>query len=191
MTIIPRAMTIAGSDSGGGAGIPGRPEGIRSPGRVRHVRHNKPSPPKNTLGVTDVMEIPPSLVESQIDAIVPDIGADAVKTGMLSQLGDHPGRRPKGEGTPPPQPRGRSSHGSQERRPPSSERTPWTRCGHCSSHWPPWLRRTYPRPRRSRVARCGDVDGAREAAKQIVAMGARAVVGQGRTPRRPRFRHLL
>ncbi len=39
---------------------------------------------QNTIGVTDALELPTSLIRSQIDAIVTDIGADAVKTGMLS-----------------------------------------------------------------------------------------------------------
>ena len=76
-------MTIAGSDSGGGAGIQADLKAFAAQG-VYGTSVVAAVTAQNTLGVTEVMEMPASLVESQIDAIVPDIGADAVKTGMLS-----------------------------------------------------------------------------------------------------------
>jgi hydroxymethylpyrimidine/phosphomethylpyrimidine kinase len=83
MTTIPCAMTIAGSDSGGGAGIQAdlktfAAHGVYGTSAIAAITS------QNTLKVTDVLELPTSLVASQIDAILSDIGADAVKTGMLS-----------------------------------------------------------------------------------------------------------
>ncbi len=82
-TSVPRAMTIAGSDSGGGAGIQADLKTFAALG-VYGTSALTAITAQNTLGVTDVLELPTSLIESQIDAILPDIGADAVKTGMLS-----------------------------------------------------------------------------------------------------------
>ena len=80
---VPRAMTIAGSDSGGGAGIQADLKTFAALG-VYGTSALTAITAQNTLGVTDVMELPTPLIESQIDAIVSDIGTDAVKTGMLS-----------------------------------------------------------------------------------------------------------
>ena len=80
---VPRAMTIAGSDSGGGAGIQADLKTFAALG-VYGTSALTAITAQNTLGVTDVLELPTTLIESQIDAIVSDIGADAVKTGMLS-----------------------------------------------------------------------------------------------------------
>ena len=82
-TTVPRAMTIAGSDSGGGAGIQADLKTFAALG-VYGTSALTAITAQNTLGVMDVMELPTTLIESQIDAIVSDIGADAVKTGMLS-----------------------------------------------------------------------------------------------------------
>ena len=76
-------MTIAGSDSGGGAGIQADLKSFAAMG-VYGTSAITAITAKNTLGVTDVLELPTSLIESQIDAIVSDIGSDSVKTGMLS-----------------------------------------------------------------------------------------------------------
>ena len=78
-----RAMTIAGSDSGGGAGIQADLKTFAAHG-VYGTSALTAITSQNTRGVTDVLELPASLIESQIDAIVSDIGADVVKTGMLS-----------------------------------------------------------------------------------------------------------
>ena len=80
---IPRALTIAGSDSGGGAGIQADLKTFAALG-VYGTSALTAITAQNTLGVTDVLELPTTLIESQIDAIVSDIGTDAVKTGMLS-----------------------------------------------------------------------------------------------------------
>ncbi|MDP6453126.1 MAG: bifunctional hydroxymethylpyrimidine kinase/phosphomethylpyrimidine kinase [SAR202 cluster bacterium] len=81
--VIARAMTIAGSDSGGGAGIQADLKSFAALG-VYGTSAITAITAQNTLGVTDVLELSTSLIESQIDAIVSDIGTDAVKTGMLS-----------------------------------------------------------------------------------------------------------
>ena len=83
MSAVPRAMTIAGSDSGGGAGIQADLKAFAAMG-VYGTSVLTAITAQNTLGVADVMELPVSLVRSQIDAVVTDIGTDAVKTGMLS-----------------------------------------------------------------------------------------------------------
>ncbi len=78
-----RAMTIAGSDSGGGAGIQADLKTFAALG-VYGTSAITAVTAQNTLGVTAVEELPVSLIQSQIDAIISDVGADAVKTGMLS-----------------------------------------------------------------------------------------------------------
>ena len=79
----PRAMTIAGSDSGGGAGIQADLKTFAALG-VYGTSALTAITAQNTVAVTDVHEIPTSTIEAQIEAILTDIGADAVKTGMLS-----------------------------------------------------------------------------------------------------------
>ena len=80
---IPRAMTVAGSDSGGGAGIQADLKTFAALG-VYGTSAITAITAQNTLGVADALEMPVSLIEAQMDAIISDIGADAVKTGMLS-----------------------------------------------------------------------------------------------------------
>ncbi len=79
----PRAMTIAGSDSGGGAGIQVDLKTFAALG-VYGTSAITAITAQDTLHVADVLELPHRLVAAQIDAIMGDIGADAVKTGMLS-----------------------------------------------------------------------------------------------------------
>jgi hydroxymethylpyrimidine/phosphomethylpyrimidine kinase len=76
-------MTIAGSDSGGGAGIQADLKTFSAFG-VYGTSAITAITAQNTQSVTQVLELPPDLVAAQIDAIVSDIGADAVKTGMLA-----------------------------------------------------------------------------------------------------------
>jgi hydroxymethylpyrimidine/phosphomethylpyrimidine kinase len=80
---IPRAMTIAGSDSGGGAGIQADLKTFTVLG-VFGTSAITALTAQNTTGVTGVVEMAPDFVAEQIDAIMSDIGADAAKTGMLS-----------------------------------------------------------------------------------------------------------
>ena len=83
MTRPPTAMTIAGSDSGGGAGIQADLKTFAALG-VYGTSAITAITAQNTLGVTAIHEVPTDVIASQIQAILSDIGADAVKTGMLS-----------------------------------------------------------------------------------------------------------
>ena len=80
---IPKAMTIAGSDSGGGAGIQADLKTFAALG-VYGASTLTAITAQNTVAVTSVHELPVDLIAAQIDAVVTDIGVDAVKTGMLS-----------------------------------------------------------------------------------------------------------
>jgi hydroxymethylpyrimidine/phosphomethylpyrimidine kinase len=80
---VPRALTIAGSDSGGGAGIQADLKTFSALG-VYGMSALTAITAQNTTGVYAVPEVPPEVVAAQIDAVVTDIGVDAAKTGMLS-----------------------------------------------------------------------------------------------------------
>jgi len=77
------ALTIAGSDSGGGAGIQADLKTFSALG-VFGMSAITAITAQNTTAVTAVFELPPDLVAAQIDAVLTDIGADAVKTGMIA-----------------------------------------------------------------------------------------------------------
>ena len=77
------ALTIAGSDSGGGAGIQADLKTFAALG-VHGTSAVTAITAQNTLGVTAVHEIPPAIVVAQIDAVAADLGVAAAKTGMLS-----------------------------------------------------------------------------------------------------------
>ena len=79
----PRALTIAGSDSGGGAGIQADLKTFAAFG-VYGTSAITAITAQNTVGVRAIHEVPPDMVAAQIDAVLEDIGADAAKTGMLS-----------------------------------------------------------------------------------------------------------
>jgi hydroxymethylpyrimidine/phosphomethylpyrimidine kinase len=76
-------MTIAGSDSGGGAGIQADLKTFQALG-VYGTSTLTAITAQNTVAVTAVHEIPTDVIAAQIDAVVSDIGVDAAKTGMLS-----------------------------------------------------------------------------------------------------------
>jgi hydroxymethylpyrimidine/phosphomethylpyrimidine kinase len=80
---VPRALTIAGSDSGAGAGIQADLKTFAALG-VYGLSAITAITAQNTQGVRAVEEISPAVVEAQIDAVMEDIGADAAKTGMLA-----------------------------------------------------------------------------------------------------------
>lgn len=82
MTTPPRILSIAGSDSGGGAGIQADIKTITMLGGHAMTAICAITA-QNTLGVTAVAAIDPALVAAQIDACASDIGIDAVKIGML------------------------------------------------------------------------------------------------------------
>jgi hydroxymethylpyrimidine/phosphomethylpyrimidine kinase len=79
---IPRALTIAGSDSGGGAGIQADLKAFAAAG-AHGMSAIVALTAQNTVGVTAVHEVPPAFVTAQLDAVFSDIGVDAAKTGML------------------------------------------------------------------------------------------------------------
>ena len=79
----PRALTIAGSDSGGGAGIQADLKTFAALG-VFGTSAITAITAQNTLGVSAVAEVPVQVISDQIEAVVSDIGVCAVKTGMLS-----------------------------------------------------------------------------------------------------------
>ena len=83
MAAIPRVLIIAGSDSGGGAGIQADLKTISALGAFGMTAITALTV-QNTTGVYAVVEMPPELVVHQIEVCVSDIGCDAVKTGMLS-----------------------------------------------------------------------------------------------------------
>jgi hydroxymethylpyrimidine/phosphomethylpyrimidine kinase len=80
--LVPRCITIAGSDSGGGAGIQADLKAFAAAG-VHGMSAIVALTAQNTREVTAVYELPPELVRAQLDAVAGDIGIDAAKTGML------------------------------------------------------------------------------------------------------------
>lgn len=79
---ISRALTIAGSDSGGGAGIQADLKTFAALG-VHGMSAVASVTAQNTVGVYETYDLPPELIAKQIDVVVEDIGVDAAKTGML------------------------------------------------------------------------------------------------------------
>ncbi|MFL5920838.1 MAG: bifunctional hydroxymethylpyrimidine kinase/phosphomethylpyrimidine kinase [Gaiellaceae bacterium] len=80
--MVPRALTIAGSDSGGGAGIQADLKAFAAAG-CHGMSAIVALTAQSTIGVTGVHEVPPALVRAQLEAVFGDIGVDAAKTGML------------------------------------------------------------------------------------------------------------
>ncbi len=78
-----KALTIAGSDSGAGAGIQADLKTFAAFG-VYGTSVITAITAQNTVGVTKILELPADLVAAQLDAVVEDIGAQALKTGMLA-----------------------------------------------------------------------------------------------------------
>src|SRR5256885_3938803 len=81
--MLAKALTIAGSDSGGGAGIQADLKTFAALG-VYGMSAITAITAQNTQGVRDAYDLPIALIEGQIDAVLEDIGVDAAKTGMLS-----------------------------------------------------------------------------------------------------------
>jgi len=80
-----KALTIAGSDSGGGAGIQADLKAFAARG-VYGASVITAITAQNTRGVQGVFELPTDIIAAQLDAVLGDIGADAAKTGMLSSV---------------------------------------------------------------------------------------------------------
>ncbi|MFL5912571.1 MAG: bifunctional hydroxymethylpyrimidine kinase/phosphomethylpyrimidine kinase [Gaiellaceae bacterium] len=97
--MVPRALTIATSDSGGGAGIQADLKAFAAAG-AHGSSVLVALTAQNTRAVTAIHELPPAFVLAQLDAVFDDIGVDAAKTGMLfsrtlietvaAYLRDHP-----------------------------------------------------------------------------------------------------
>jgi hydroxymethylpyrimidine/phosphomethylpyrimidine kinase len=80
---LPVALTIAGSDSGGGAGIQADLKTFAALG-VHGVTALTAVTAQNTVTVREILELPLALIRAQVDIVVEDMGVDAAKTGMLS-----------------------------------------------------------------------------------------------------------
>jgi hydroxymethylpyrimidine/phosphomethylpyrimidine kinase len=80
--LVPRCITIAGSDSGGGAGIQADLKAFAAAG-AHGMSAIVALTAQNTRAVDSVFELPAWLVRAQLDAVAADIGIDAAKTGML------------------------------------------------------------------------------------------------------------
>jgi hydroxymethylpyrimidine/phosphomethylpyrimidine kinase len=84
-TSLKQVLTIAGSDSGGGAGIQADIKAMSANG-VFAMSVITAITAQNTEEVTEVFEVPPSMIAAQIDAVFDDFEVAAVKTGMLSSV---------------------------------------------------------------------------------------------------------
>jgi hydroxymethylpyrimidine/phosphomethylpyrimidine kinase len=82
---IPAVLSIAGSDSGGGAGIQADLKAFAACG-VHGTTAITALTAQNTLGVTDVHPVPGAFIVKQVRAVHDDIGVDAVKIGMLGSV---------------------------------------------------------------------------------------------------------
>ena len=84
--MVVRALTIAGSDSGGGAGVQADLKAFAAAG-VHGMSAIVALTAQNTVGVDAVLELPQDFVHAQLTAVFSDIGVDAAKTGMLFSAG--------------------------------------------------------------------------------------------------------
>ncbi|AWW46156.1 bifunctional hydroxymethylpyrimidine kinase/phosphomethylpyrimidine kinase [Polynucleobacter paneuropaeus] len=80
---IPKILTIAGSDSGGGAGVQADLKVITALGGYG-MSVITAITAQNTLGVTAIQDVDLAVIEAQIDAVLNDIGANSIKIGMLA-----------------------------------------------------------------------------------------------------------
>lgn len=81
-----RLLTVAGSDSGGGAGIQADLKTFAAHGGYGMSAITALTA-QNTIGVREILAVPPAFVAAQLDAVFEDLGVDAVKTGMLADAG--------------------------------------------------------------------------------------------------------
>ena len=82
---VPRVLSIAGSDSGGGAGIQADLKAFARAG-VHGMTAITAITAQNTVGVSEVHPVPPRTIVAQVAAVAEDIGVDAVKIGMLGSV---------------------------------------------------------------------------------------------------------
>src|SRR5260370_37654668 len=83
VSVPPRVLAIAGSDSGGGAGIQADLKTMLALG-VHGMTVVCAVTAQNSIGVQGYWELPPEAVRAQLDSVLSDIGAQAIKTGMLA-----------------------------------------------------------------------------------------------------------
>src|SRR5260370_40267596 len=83
VSVPPRVLAIAGSDSGGGAGIQADLKTMLALG-VHGMTVVCAGTAQNSVGVQGYWEMPPDAVAAQLSSVLGDIGVDAVKTGMLA-----------------------------------------------------------------------------------------------------------
>jgi hydroxymethylpyrimidine/phosphomethylpyrimidine kinase len=81
-SLVPRVLTVAGSDSGGGAGIQADLKAFAAAG-CHGMSAIVALTAQNTVGVRAVHEVPADFVRAQLEAVFDDLGVDAAKTGML------------------------------------------------------------------------------------------------------------
>jgi hydroxymethylpyrimidine/phosphomethylpyrimidine kinase len=86
MRPVPVVLSIAGSDSGGGAGIQADLKAFARAG-AHGTTAIAAITVQNTVGVTGVHTVPPEVVQAQVRAVASDLGVDAVKIGMLGDAG--------------------------------------------------------------------------------------------------------
>jgi hydroxymethylpyrimidine/phosphomethylpyrimidine kinase len=82
----PRILIVAGSDSGGGAGLQADLKTVLALGGYGMTAVTALTA-QNTLGVHEVLAVPPAFVRRQMRVVLDDLGADAIKTGMLKDAG--------------------------------------------------------------------------------------------------------
>jgi hydroxymethylpyrimidine/phosphomethylpyrimidine kinase len=80
--LVPRVLTVAGSDSSGGAGIQADLKAFAAAG-CHGMSTIVALTAQNTVGVRAVHEVPPDFVRAELEAVFDDLGVDAAKTGML------------------------------------------------------------------------------------------------------------
>jgi hydroxymethylpyrimidine/phosphomethylpyrimidine kinase len=85
VTRVPRVLSIAGSDSGGGAGIQADLKAFAACG-VHGMTAITAITAQNTVGVSAVHQVPPEVIVEQVRQVAEDIGVDAVKIGMLGDV---------------------------------------------------------------------------------------------------------
>ena len=171
-------MTIAGSDSGGGAGIQAdlktfAAHGVFGTSVVTAVTA------QNTAEVRGVHVVDPSFVELQIDTVLSDLPVASVKTGMLASSATVAAVARWAAAGAAPQSRRRSRSSWPRRVAPCSTRTRSTPTAASCSPTPSWSRPTSARPRCSPTRRSTDVDDMVRAARRLADTGVRAVMVKG------------